>query len=125
MERKLDDRDLVIADRDHPQVLAGVMGGEDSGVTEKTRNIFVEVACFDPRLVRTQSRRHALQSDSSFRFERGVDPLATARVCDHLAALIARWCGGHVAKGRVESVSKAHPKNPRCYRVQRHRAYCR
>ncbi len=113
VERKLDERDLVIADGEKPQVLAGVMGGESSGVSEKTKNIFVEVACFDPRTVRTQSRRHGLQSDSSYRFERGVDPLATARVCDHLAALIAKVCGGKVAEGRVESISKAHPKKPR------------
>ena len=113
VERKLDGRDLVIADGEKPQVLAGVMGGESSGVGEKTGNVFVEVACFNPGTVRAQSRRHGLQSDSSYRFERGVDPLATARICDHLAALIARWCGGKVSKGRVEAVSSTHPKTPR------------
>ncbi len=113
VERKLDERDLVIADGEQPQVLAGVMGGEASGVSEKTRNVLIEVACFDPRVVRSQSRRHGLQSDSSFRFERGVDPLATARVCDALAVLIARVCGGKVAKGRVEAISPTHPQAPR------------
>jgi phenylalanyl-tRNA synthetase beta chain len=113
VERKLDLRDLVIADGENPQVLAGVMGGEASGVSEKTRNVFVEVAYFDPGTVRAQSRRHGLQSDSSFRFERGVDPLATGRVCDYLAVLIARVCGGKLAQGRVEALSPSHPQKPR------------
>lgn len=113
VERKLDERDLLIADGAKAQVLAGVMGGEASGVGEKTRNVFLEVAYFDPRTVRMQSRRHQLQSDSSYRFERGVDPLDTAKVCDYLAALIARVCGGKVAKGRLEAVSPAHASKPR------------
>jgi phenylalanyl-tRNA synthetase beta chain len=86
VDRTLDPRDLVIADGAAPQVLAGVMGGEHSGVSESTTRIFLEAAYFDPRTVRAQSRRHSLQSDSSFRFERGVDPLVTARFCDYLAA---------------------------------------
>ncbi len=117
-ERKLDVNDLVIADGEKPQVLAGVMGGESSGVSEKTRNVFVEVAYFNPRTVRQQSRRHLLQSDSSYRFERGVDPLATAKVCDYLAALIAKVCDGKVAKGRLEVLSPSHPQKPRIVSVR-------
>jgi len=113
VERQLDERDLVIADGDKPQVLAGVMGGEASGVSDTTKNVFLEVAYFNPRAVRAQSRRHGLSSDSSYRFERGVDPLTTVKVCNHLAALIARWCGGKIAKGRVEVVAPAHPAKPR------------
>jgi phenylalanyl-tRNA synthetase beta chain len=112
-ERKLDARDLVIADASRPQVLAGVMGGEDSGVTEATRDVLLEVAWFEPRAVRAQSRRHGLSSDSSQRFERGVDPLATAHVSDYLAALVAETCGGAVSKGRLDFAVPSHPTGPR------------
>ncbi len=113
VSRRCDARDLVVADAENPQVLAGVMGGESSGVTENTRQVFLETAYFEPRTVRGQARRHALHSDSSYRFERGVDPLATARVCDTLAARIAEVCGGRVAPGRVEARAPGHPVGPR------------
>ncbi|MCD6023682.1 MAG: pheT [Fibrobacteria bacterium] len=113
VERALEPADFVIADAAAPQVLAGVMGGEASGVSAATKNIFLEVAYFDPRAVRAQARRHGLSSDSSYRFERGVDPLATARVSDYLAALIAAVCGGTVAPGRVEFTAPSHPAAPR------------
>ncbi len=112
-ERALDARDLVVADAKKPQALAGVMGGEDSGVSEGTQDVFLEVAWFEPRAVRAQSRRHGLTSDSSQRFERGVDPLVTARVSDYLAALIAETCGGVVAKGRLDFAAPSHPLKPR------------
>lgn len=114
--RTLRAADFVIADAEKPLVLAGVMGGTESGVTDKTVNVFLEVAYFDPRAVRAQARRHTLSSDSSQRFERGVDPLDTARVSDYLAALIAEVCGGadaRVAPGRVEFTTSAHPAAPR------------
>jgi phenylalanyl-tRNA synthetase beta chain len=113
VERELTSADFVIADGSIPQVLAGVMGGEASGVSAVTKNIFLEVAFFNPRAVRAQGRRHTLSSDSSYRFERGVDPLATARVSDYLAALIAEVCGGTVAPGRVEFTAPSHPAAPR------------
>jgi phenylalanyl-tRNA synthetase beta chain len=121
-ERKLDARDFVIADASAPQVLAGVMGGAASGVTEATRNVFLEVAYFDPRAVRAQSRRHGLSSDSSQRFERGADPLVTTRVSDYLAALITSVCGGTVAKGRLEFTAPGHPTAPRTVRLRPARA---
>jgi phenylalanyl-tRNA synthetase beta chain len=89
------------------------MGGEESGVAEATRDVLLEVAWFEPRAVRAQSRRHGLSSDSSQRFERGVDPLATARVSDYLAALVAETCGGAVAKGRLDFAAPSHPTAPR------------
>jgi phenylalanyl-tRNA synthetase beta chain len=123
--RNLTARDFVVADAEKPLVLAGVMGGTASGVTDKTVNVFLEVACFDPRAVRAQSRRHGLSSDSSQRFERGVDPLATARVSDYLAALIASVCGStsvQVAKGRVEFTASSHPTAPRVVSLRPERA---
>lgn len=122
VDRTLSADDLVIADAQGPMALAGVMGGKDSEVGPETRDIFLEVAYFNPSHVRRQGRRHSLSSDSSFRFERGVDPLATAAVADYLAALIAEWCGGGeapvgeaplVAKGRLEAASPEHPSSRR------------
>jgi len=123
--RTLSAQDVVIADADKALVLAGVMGGTASGVTEKTTNVFLEVAYFDPRAVRAQARRHTLSSDSSQRFERGVDPLSTARVSDYLATLIAQVCGGpdvKIATGSVEFTAPAHPAAPRVVSLRPDRA---
>jgi phenylalanyl-tRNA synthetase beta chain len=73
-EYALTPEDLVIADRSRPLALAGVMGGADSEVGEKTRRILLECAYFDPRTVRRSARRHGLHTESSHRFERGIDP---------------------------------------------------
>ncbi len=113
VERKITAEDLLIADAEGPMVLAGVMGGKESEVGPETTDIFLEVAYFNPSTVRRQGRRHGLSSDSSYRFERGVDPLNTAWVSDYLAGLIAKWCGGRVAKGRLEQSSPEHPSSPR------------
>jgi phenylalanyl-tRNA synthetase beta chain len=104
--RKLTPQDVVIADGEKPQVLAGVMGGVSSGVSATTRRIFLEVAYFNPATVRLQARRHGLSSDSSYRFERGIDPLGTAAAADLLAALIAEVAGGTVRPGRLECVAE-------------------
>jgi len=117
-ERNISEADMVIADAEGPMVLAGVMGGKDSEVSDTTTDIFLETAYFAPAVVRRQARRHGLSSDSSYRFERGIDPLRTAEIADYLAALIARWCGGAgatpvVAKGRLDKASPEHPSSPR------------
>jgi phenylalanyl-tRNA synthetase beta chain len=118
VERKITSEDMLIADATGPMVLAGVMGGKDSEVDESTTDIFLEVAYFNPSVVRRQGRRHGLSSDSSYRFERGVDPLITSWASDYLAGLIAKWCGGAgaapvVAKGRLEKASPEHPHSHR------------
>ena len=113
IERTLTAEDMVVANAKGPMVLAGVMGGQDSEVDANTTNIFLEVAYFKPGIVRRQGRRHGLSSDSSYRFERGVDPLNLVFVSDYLAGLIAKWCGGHVAKGRISKISASHPTLPR------------
>ncbi len=113
VDRALTEADMLIADAQGPMVLAGVMGGKDSEVSETTTDIFLEVAYFTPAVVRRQGRRHGLSSDSSFRFERGIDPLATSQVADYLAALIALWCGGTVANGRLDKSAPEHQASPR------------
>src|SRR3989339_1176540 len=78
------------------------MGARDSAVTHETRNIFLESAFFSPLSVRRTSRRYSLGSDSSYRFERGVDPEAVVKVLDEAAVMISKICGGEIVPGRIE-----------------------
>ena len=71
---KLSNQDLAICNAEDPMCIAGVFGGLESGITEATTNVFLESACFDPVFVRKTARRHGLNTDASFRFERGTDP---------------------------------------------------
>ncbi|WP_321436989.1 phenylalanine--tRNA ligase subunit beta [uncultured Bacteroides sp.] len=97
LERKLSDRDLMICNENGPMCIAGVFGGLDSGVTEKTVNVFLESAYFHPTWVRKTARRYALNTDASFRFERGIDPLYTDYVLKHAALLVQELGGGTVS----------------------------
>jgi phenylalanyl-tRNA synthetase beta chain len=94
IERKLSAEDLIIADRNRPVALAGVMGGYDTMITEKTRNILIESAWFDPVAVRKTARRHGLHTDASHRFERGADYAATLVSCQLVAERIIQSGGG-------------------------------
>lgn len=89
LDRALSTDDLVIADAEKPLAIAGVMGGRDSGVSDETRNVLLEVAWFDPRSVRRTSRRHGLHSDASHRFERGCDPGGLPAVLRRTATLLS------------------------------------
>lgn len=110
-ERALDPDDLLICDRDHAQVLAGVMGGAQSEVTDKTTRVLLECAYFQPAGVRRAGKRHALHTESSHRFERGVDVAGIPFVLDRAAALIAELAGGEVLQGMVDVYLK--PVAPR------------
>jgi phenylalanyl-tRNA synthetase beta chain len=101
-QRKLEADDLLICDATSPLVLAGVMGGATSEVTEKTTRVLLEVATFQPATVRRSSKRHALHTESSHRFERGTDVSVVPEVLDRAAALIAELGGGTVLAGRVD-----------------------
>src|SRR5207302_1802001 len=87
IERVLSADDLLICDGEGPVALAGVMGGAGSEISAATRGVLIECAYFDPRSVRRTSKRTGLHTDSSHRFERGVDPEDTRRVLAHTAAL--------------------------------------
>ena len=102
MERKLSAEDIVIANADGPMCIAGVFGGIDSGVTESTTNVFIESAYFDPGSIRKTSKRHTLQTDASFRFERGCDPGITEYACKRAALLIREFAGGEIVGGMEE-----------------------
>jgi len=99
VERKLTPEDLVIADAVKPVALAGVMGGFDTMITEKTRNILIESAWWDPGIIRKMSRRHGLHTDASHRFERGADFESTVLSCDRVAELILESGGGELSGG--------------------------
>lgn len=101
---------LVIADEDKPVALAGVIGGEDSGVTESTVDVFIESACFDPMSIRKTARRLGLATDASYRFERGTDvdfPPQAAR----MAASMLNAFGGRASRGILDVYPK--PRKPR------------
>ena len=94
VEREMNERDLMIANPEEAMCIAGVFGGLNSGVTENTKNIFLESAYFDPVYIRKTSRRHQLQTDASFRYERGCDPNNTIYVLKRAALLILSVAGG-------------------------------
>lgn len=96
VERKLDAADLMICNDSDPMCIAGVFGGLDSGVTESTTSIFIESAYFNPTSVRKTARRHGLNTDSSFRFERGVDPNNTLYVLKLATLMVQELAGGEV-----------------------------
>jgi phenylalanyl-tRNA synthetase beta chain len=93
VEHTLDAADLMICNTEEPMCIAGVFGGLDSGVTEQTTDVFLESAYFNPTSVRKTARRHGLSTDSSFRFERGIDPNGCMYVLK-LAALLVKELGG-------------------------------
>lgn len=109
-EVTLTPHDLVIADAHGPVALAGVMGGLGSEVTGATTAVLIESAHFSPPSVRASSRRHGLASESSYRFERGVDPSGTVEAATRAAALMCQIAGGTAAQGEIDAYP--HPVKP-------------
>ena len=105
VEREMNERDLMIANKDEAMCIAGVFGGLESGVTENTKNVFLESAYFDPVTIRKTSRRHQLQTDASFRYERGCDPNNTIYVLQRAALLIQEVAGGQVAMNVTDTIN--------------------
>ena len=97
VERKLSDKDLMICNTEEPMCIAGVFGGLDSGTTEQTVDVFLESAYFNPTWVRKTARRHGLSTDSSFRFERGIDPNGTIYALKEAALLVQELAGGTIS----------------------------
>jgi phenylalanyl-tRNA synthetase beta chain len=115
--RKLTPEDLVVADARKPVALAGIMGGFDTMITEKTRNILIESAWWDPVTIRKGSRRHGLHTDASHRFERGADFESTVLSCDRVAELILESGGGELQGGVIDVVAKRLDLAPIALRV--------
>jgi phenylalanyl-tRNA synthetase beta chain len=102
IERKLTDKDLMICNAEAPMCIGGVMGGIDSGVTAETKNIFLESALFDSVYIRKTSKHHALQTDASYRFERGVDPENVIYALKRAAQIIKETAGGQISSEIVD-----------------------
>lgn len=117
VERKLTTEDLVVCDANKPVGLAGVMGGYDTMITEKTRNIVIESAWWDPAIVRKMSRRHAIHTDASHRFERGADFESCPLSCDLVAQMILESGGGELVGDVVDVISKRMDQAPVILRV--------
>ena len=103
VERELHEEDLMICDgKENPMCIAGVFGGLHSGVTEETTSIFLESAYFDPVSIRKTAKRHALNTDASFRFERGIDPNITEYALKRAALLIAEIADGEITSDVID-----------------------
>ena len=113
VERTLTDRDLMICNVEEPMCIAGVFGGLDSGVTEQTKNVFLESATFHPTWIRKTARRFGLNTDASFRYERGLDPNQTVEVMKRAALLIQE-----VAGGTITGIQDIYPVPVAPYRVE-------
>lgn len=106
IERTLHEEDLMICDEKEPLCIAGVFGGKNSGVTEKTTSIFLESAYFNPVSIRKSAKRHQLNTDASFRFERGIDPNITQYALKHAALLIQETAGGEITSDVIDIYPK-------------------
>ncbi len=107
VERTLSSADLMICDGEDPKCIAGVFGGLNSGTTEKTTDVFIESACFDPTSVRRTARRLGISTDSSFRFERGVDPNGCMYALKLAALMVKEMAGGEITGDIVDYYPEA------------------
>lgn len=107
VERELHEDDLMICNTESPMCIAGVFGGQESGISDTTTNVFLESACFDPVFVRKTARRHGLNTDASFRYERGTDPNIVIYALK-LAAMMIK----EVAGGKLLALLSTSTRNP-------------
>ncbi len=112
VDRKLVPEDVIIADAKKPVALAGVMGGFDTMITAKTKNVLIESAWFDPAVVRKTARRHGLHTDASHRFERGADFAATTVACARVAQRILESGGGELQGREMDAVARKLDQAP-------------
>ena len=112
VERTLSDRDLMICNTEEPMCIGGVFGGLDSGVTEQTTSIFLESAYFHPTWIRKSARRFGLNTDASFRFERGIDPNATVYNLKLAALLVKELAGGEICGDVIDVKQHDFPGFP-------------
>ena len=102
VERELHEDDLMICNSEAPMCIAGVFGGQESGISETTTNVFLESACFDPVFVRKTARRHGLNTDASFRYERGTDPNIVIYALKLAAMMIKEVAGGKITSDVID-----------------------
>ncbi len=111
VEHKLSDCDLAICNAEEPMCIAGVFGGKGSGTYESTKNVLFESAYFNPTWIRKSARRHGLQTDASFRFERGIDPEGQIYALKLAAKMAKELAGGEIAMDIVDIKNDNLPKN--------------
>jgi phenylalanyl-tRNA synthetase beta chain len=119
VERILQPSMLIIADEEKPAAIAGIMGGSRSEVTEGTKTILLESACFDPFSVRKTSKKLQLETESSYRFQRKADIESTIPAIDRAARLIQEIAGGKIAKGVIDYFPEKAEKRKVCLRLSR------
>ena len=117
VERILSQEVLLICDGEGPVAVAGIMGGENSEVSEQTTRVLIESAFFDPTTIRRGASLLGMQTEASRRFERRVDPLGTARACDRAVQLMAELCGGEVRAGRLDVCERLLEPEPINFRL--------
>ena len=110
VERKLDQRDLMICNEEEGMCIAGVFGGEKSGVTHNTQRLFLESAYFNPMTIRKTSKRHGLKTDASFRYERGCDPNITVWALQRAVKLMQELTGATIASEMVDVYPNPIPR---------------
>lgn len=103
VERDVHAGTLLISDGSRPVAIAGILGGENSAVTERTKNLLIEVAVFDPAIIRQTVKKLGLRTESSQRFEKGIDPNGTEEALNALCAAIVEICGGEIASDVIDS----------------------
>jgi phenylalanyl-tRNA synthetase beta chain len=114
VERKLSETDLMICNAKEPMCIGGVFGGIKSGVTEKTKNVFLEVAYFSPDSIRRTALHHQLKTDASFRYERGTDPNMTVTALKYASILIKELTGGNISS----EINDIYPKAMEDFKVE-------
>jgi phenylalanyl-tRNA synthetase beta chain len=122
-ERKLNENDLMICNKNEGMCIAGVFGGAKSGVTNSTTKVFLESAYFNPVWVRKTAKRHAIHSDASFRFERGIDPNNTVYAAKLAATMIAEIAGGEISSNLSDTHPEAFPNFEVTYRIDKANAF--
>ena len=121
-ERRLSPDDLLIWDAEKPVAMAGVMGGANSEITSTSSSLVLESAVFDPATIRSTSRRMGLSSESSYRFERGVDHLGSGLALDRAAALIHSLAGGRILRDQVRAEPRPWQKTALSFRPHKARS---
>jgi len=110
-ERTFTDEMLLITDEKKSLAVAGVMGGEHSGISDDTKDVFLECAYFEPKQTRLTARKLGMQTDASYRYERGIDPANTKMMCEYAAYLLQELCGGKVCKGVLGEFAEPEQKS--------------
>lgn len=122
-EKTLDESMLVIADEKKAVAVAGVMGGEYSGINDSTTDVFLECAYFKPDSIRVTARRLGMQTDSSYRYERGIDMKNTYKMVDYAAYLIAKFSGGKILKNTLSDNPKKYEERQLTVNVEKINSY--